>query len=189
MNKLATPCDTCFCCLIQHFYRDKTRGKGSSAILEVRRYVLDLFDGIPRLGPSFLILRVKCCKYLIVIFFSALADGHPPLCVVARWSLNFDGFNASARLHCGSTACAFDSDLKTGYIRAYVLYFDVWMRMANRRFSRVASPTLNSTLNKKLSGNGVNSYNGGGVVSGSHPIFVPRGMANIIVGTIIFFLL
>ncbi len=105
---------------------------------------------------------------------------------MARWSLNFDGFNASARLHCGSTACGFDSDLKTGYIRAYVLYFDVWMRMANRRFRRIASPTLNSTLNKKLSGNGVNSYNGGGVVSGSLPIFVPRGMANVIVGTIFF---
>ncbi len=104
---------------------------------------------------------------------------------MARWSLNFDGFNASARLHCGSAAREFDLNLKTAYINAYVLYFDVWMRMANRLYARIVLPTLNSTLNKKISDNGVSSDSGGGgVVSGAHHIFVPRGMANVSIGMI-----
>ncbi len=183
----ASSYDIGFCYLIQHFCRDKTRGKGCSAMLEVRRYILGLFGGMSPLS-TFLIRICLCCKhYLLTSSFSALSAGDdPPLCIVARWSLIFDGFNASARLHCGSpSSCKYDMDLKTRYISAYVLYFDVWMRMADRFFRRAALPTLNSALNKKFSSDLLNTPESV-VVSGSHPIFVPRGIANVTTGTFCF---
>ncbi len=115
--------------------------------------------------------------------FSALADDSP-LCIFARWNLNFDGFNVSARLHYGPTTREFDAAVKTGYLHAYALYFDVWMRMADRFVRCAALPTLNSALNKKFSSDLLNSFDGGDVDSRPpHPIFVPHNMVNVIVGT------